>query len=442
MSPTKLTVLGPPAFTDHAARAHTPPEVTQAVANGKAAELFDSEQDRTKLVERLDETTDHPLNAANRAFRAADRATISFGRRSRQLLRSAFARLSPVSRRDQRIAECNQRISDLTRRIAELTRRAKQLEEERRRLVEGPSYEVRLEEERRLRAWESELGAPSRSVIAGGKFHVYDLVRSHGIDVPEQFGRWHEPADIPWDELPDAVVIKSAFGAASRGVLPLRRVDGGWQVSTHDATVTSEQLTADLAALAAKRKVRPPFGAEEFLDDGSGTVPVDIKVYTFYGEAPVARLRRVVEHRPGGAGAHRVVDRNGIDLVDTYRGKPTDPTIPLPGALADLFNVAARVSIVIRAPFSRIDLYDIRGRIVFGEVTPRPGRGGLFGPDLDVTMGEAWERAQVRLWRDIAEGASREPEWGPRGAPAGSTCHESGLRFAPSGEVRQRVGIA
>jgi hypothetical protein len=36
-------------------------------------------------------------------------------------------------------------------------------------------------------------------------------------------------------------------------------------------------------------------------------------------------------------------------------------------------------------------------------------------------MGEAWERAQVRLWRDIANGASREAEWGPLGAPAGST---------------------
>ena len=40
-----LTVLGSLALPDHTARAHTPAEVTQAVANGKAAELFDSEQD-------------------------------------------------------------------------------------------------------------------------------------------------------------------------------------------------------------------------------------------------------------------------------------------------------------------------------------------------------------------------------------------------------------
>ena len=382
--------------------------MTQVVANGKAAEPFSSEH----------ETTDHLLNAGNRAF----------GRRSRQLLGSAFARLGPVKRRDQRIADRDQRIADRDQRIADrdqriadLTRRAKHLEEQRRRLAKGPSFQVRLDEERRLRAWESELGAPSRSVIAGGKFHVYDLVRSHGIDVPEQLGRWHDPADIPWDGLPDAVVIKSAHGAASRGVLPLRRVDGGWQVATRDATVTSEQLTADLAALAANER-----SGLRSAPRSSSTTAAGRPRSTSRSTRSTARLRSPFcagSSSTAPEGPPRIGLSTGTALTSSTRtvGKPTDPTIPLPGALADLFDVAERVSIVIRAPFSRIDLYDIRGRIVFGEVTPCPGSPGWFGPDLDVTMGEAWERAQVRLWRDIAEGASREAEWGPLGASAGST---------------------
>ena len=300
-------------------------------------------------------------------------------------------------------------------RIAELTRRVKELEKARRRLAEGPSFQVHLNEEKRLRAWESKLDAPSRSVIAGGKFHVYDLVRSHGIDVPEQLGRWDDPADIPWDELPDAVVIKSAFGAASRGVFPLRRVDGGWKLTTHDETVTGDQLTAQLSDLVAQERIRPPFGAEELLDDGSGMPPVDVKIYTFFGEAPVAVLRRVDEHGPEGSAVYRIVDVHGTDLLDAYYGKPTDPTIPLPRSLGDAFELAQRISVIIRAPYSRIDLYDIDGRIVFGEVTPRPGSPGWFGPDLDVALGEAWEHAQVRLWRAIADGMSPEPEWGPLG---------------------------
>jgi len=307
-----------------------------------------------------------------------------------------FRRLPPVARRDERIAR--------------LTRK---LKNERQRLVQNPSYQVRLNEERRLRALELEIGAPSRSVIAWGKFHVYDLVRSHGIDVPVQHGLWTDPADIPWDTLPDAVVVKAAFGAASHGVFPVRRAHGGWRVAARDEVVTGEQLSADLGALVEAGRARPPFGAEEYLDDGSGRSPDDIKVYTFYGEAPLALLRRVTRHGDGSTAAFRVVDRRGADLLDWYPDRPTDPSIPVPDALEEAFDVAERVSTVVRAPFSRIDLYDVDGRIVFGEVTPRPGSPGWFGPDLDVVLGQAWERAQVRLWRDIAEGMSPQPEWGP-----------------------------
>lgn len=319
---------------------------------------------------------------------------------TRHLLRSAFLRLGPVSRRDQRIAE--------------LTSRVKDAEKDRHRLAERPSFQVRLNEEKRLREWELELGAPSRSVIASGKFHVYDLVRSHGIDVPEQLGRWDDPADIPWDDLPDAVVIKSARGAASRGVLPLRRVNRGWQVVTRDETMTGAQLTAQLADLVAEERIGPQFGAEEFLDDGTGRPPVDVKVFTFYGEAPLVQLRRVDVHGSEVL-TNRLVDPHGVDLFDRFNAKPTDQTIPIPGALAEIVDVATRVSLIIRAAFSRIDLYDVGGRIVFGEVTPRPGTGGWFGPDLDLSMGDAWERAQVRLWRDIAGGMSPLPEWGTAG---------------------------
>ena len=319
----------------------------------------------------------------------------------RSPIRAAFSRLPPVAHRD--------------RRIAKLTRRVAKLEKSRQTMARKPSFQVRLNEEKRLRKLEVEIGAPSRSVIAGGKFYVYDLVRSHGIDIPEQMGRWEDPGDIPWDDLPDAVVIKSARGAASRGVLPLHRVDGGWRISTQDATLTGGQIVADLRSLVAAGSIQPPFGAEEFLDNGSGIPPVDTKVYTFYGEAPVAVMRRVDEHGPDGSAQYRIVDAKGTDLIDTYYGQPTDPTIPLPGALAELFEVAGRVSLAIRAPFARVDLYDIRGRIVFGEVTPRPGSPGWFGPELDITLGEAWERAQVRLWRDIANGMAPEAEWGPHG---------------------------
>jgi TupA-like ATPgrasp len=264
------------------------------------------------------------------------------------------------------------------------------------------------------------LGRPEPSVIQHGKFHVYDLVRSHGIEIPEQYGRWADARDIPWDELPDRVVVKAMRGASSRGVFPVERHQGGWRVISHDAdVVTGDQLSARLADDAEQGTISGPFGAEEFLDeDGTGArPPTDVKVYTFYGEAPLVLLRRVDVHGNRSTASFRIVDRGGRDLSDRYMGKRMDPAMDVPARLGEIVDVAERLSIALRAPFSRIDLYGIRDRIVFGEVTPRPGGAQWLGRDLDTSLGDAWERAKVRLSRDLADGLSREPEWGPVPVP-------------------------
>jgi hypothetical protein len=259
-----------------------------------------------------------------------------------------------------------------------------------------------------------QLGRGETSVIAMGKFRVQDLVQSHGVDVPRRFGRWDRAADIAWDELPDLVVIKSRRGSTSRGVLPLRRADGGWQIISHDGEVLSgEQVSALLATRVEDGRIAGPFGAEEFLDeDGTGThPPMDVKVYTFYGEAPMVLTRRVIKHGDPEA-TFRIIDRHGRDVGDIYSGNPVDQTMELPSRLTETVEAAERLSLAIRAPFSRLDFYNVNDRIVFGEVTPRPGGPQWFGPDLDAVLGDAWERALVRFARDIADGVSPEFQWG------------------------------
>ena len=258
------------------------------------------------------------------------------------------------------------------------------------------------------------MGTPSTSVIRHGKFWVYELAQSHGFDVPEQFGRWDGPAEIRWDELPDLVVIKSAFSSTSRGVFPIRRTDAGWQVITRDTILTDDQLTATLEDLVETGRARGPFAAEEFLDqDGTGEgMPTDVRALCFYGEVGVVALRRCDQHA-SKTNRFRFLDQHGADLLDTHPSLRVDQTIPVPPTLHDLVDAASRLSMAIRAPFSRIDMYQIGDRVVFGEVTPRPGGPQWFGPELDATLGEAWERALARLARDIAQGMGAEPEFGP-----------------------------
>lgn len=306
-----------------------------------------------------------------------------------------FRRLPPIARRDRRIR-------DLDKKLKRARSRPPSTE---------PSYRVMVHAERRMRG----AGRAFPSVITHGKFYVQDVVRSHGIDVPEQFGRWDDPRQIAWDELPDRVVIKSMRGFSAQGVLPIRRGDGGWQIISHgDDVLTGDQLAELLIAQVDAGNISGPFGAEEFLDqDGTGTrPPVDVKLYTFYGETVIVLLRQVEAHGDPTA-VFRIVDRHGQDAGDHYSGKPIDPTLEVPTRLTEMVDAAERLSIAIRAPFSRIDMYGIGERIVFGEITPRPGGPQWFGPELDARLGAAWEQAHVRLWRDIKDGMLHDPEWGP-----------------------------
>ena len=329
---------------------------------------------------------------------------------SGSMLRSAFRRLPPLARRDERLAFLARRIKKLRDQNVLLEQKLASDEQ-----LTRPSYRARVHAERRLRALRVEMGVPSTSVIRHGKFHVYDLARSHGFDVPEQYGRWDDPADIAWDELPDLVVIKSAFSSSSRGVFPLRRVGAGWAIITRDTVMPAKELTATLTGLVETRRAGPPFAAEEFLDqDGTGErMPINVRALSFYGEVPFVALRQTLEHGNSRTTSWRYVDRAGADVLDQHPSLVVDQTIAVPTGLDELFESASRLSIAIREPFSRIDMYRIGDRVVFGEVTPRPGGPQWFGPEVDVRLGEAWERALIRLARDVAHGMSPEPEFGP-----------------------------
>jgi hypothetical protein len=330
-------------------------------------------------------------------------------------LRSALRRLPPIARRDRRIATLQARLSA----TSEISARR-------------PSYQARLFAEGRIRAHELEADAHAPSVISRGKFWVYEFVSSHGIAVPEQLGRWDEPEDIAWDDLPERAVIKANRGSTGRGVFPLRRVEPGWQVITHDTVLTQDELVAELRARVDQGRIAGPFGAETFLDDGddSEPLPCEVKAYAFYGEVPLLQVTRSDEHGNLDRTRYRFVDARGTDLInaDTHpaldaavavdpvdRLDRIDLTIPTPRRLDEVVDVASRLSVAMRLPFARIDVYPLRDRVVFGEVTPRPGGRQWLGADLDTMLGECWERALARYSHDGRAGMPTEPRHGRHG---------------------------
>ena len=286
------------------------------------------------------------------------------------------------------------------RRIAKLEEQISQLKEASVR----PSYDVKIETDQRLHSLRVAEEAPIKSANLDGKFAIYDFVTSHGVEIPKQLGQWDHPTEIPWGDLPDFVVIKSAHGSTSRGVFPVKRVGDGWQIATQSDVGPGEKIGRRLAWLEKKGRVGGPYGAEEFLEgpDGPGSLPIDIKAYTFYGEVPVLMLCDRRQHQASEGATYRYINPKGRDTRGITKGSPTDFTIEPPANLHDVVEVASRLSLAFRQPFLRIDLYSIGQRVVFGEITPRPGGKDWFGPKLDITLGDAWERAQIRIERDLA----------------------------------------
>ena len=315
-------------------------------------------------------------------------------------LRSAFRRLPQVSRRDERI-EALQR------------RRATEADREE-RSYGVPSFRRYIYAERRINDLLRRLDDSDRGQYVTRKLKSYSFAKSYGVDVPEVFGIWERPDEIAWDELPDAVVIKSAKGTAARGVTPLRRLEDGWSTVTTTETIDPSEIVHGLTALEAAGKVGGPYFAEELLGGGLGNaLPVDVKVHAFYGEISHVLLRRVTVHRDAAATAFRVILPDGTDPGPIVRGLTHDHAIPVPALLDELMDVGRRMSLGIPRAFIRVDLYDIDGRVVFGELTPRPGHLMDYGPKQDERLGHLWERAHARVMNDALGGAGFAVRFGP-----------------------------
>ncbi len=315
-----------------------------------------------------------------------------------RFLRTTFRRLPPVSRRDDRIARLKRRLANRAR-----------VEEQ---SFEVPSFRRYVYAERRIGAHLRDIDPGDRGQVVTHKLKSYAFARSHGVAVPEIFGLWDRPADITWDELPDAVVIKSVRGRSARGVLPLRRSPGGWTPVTRATELTSAELAASLQAQEDADRIGGPYFAEELLGDGDG-LPVDVKVHAFFGEISHVLLRRAAIHQDPRATAFRVILADGSDPGPVLRGLRHDHDIPVPSNLGALMEVASRLSRAIPRPFIRVDLYDVDGRIVFGELTPRPGHLMDYGPRLDEHIGHFWERAQARVLADALLGVGPAIQFGP-----------------------------
>lgn len=210
--------------------------------------------------------------------------------------------------------------------------------------------------------WRSDL-----PTICCDKIAVRGFVRSRGLGdilVPLVPGEetWETPEEIPWDRLPSQFVLKCNNGSGFRLIVRDK--------SEHDLTAVRRKVRRWLQKKYGRRHrerqyagVKNCLFAEQLLSGESGGIPEDYKIMCSNGRPLFAWVDsgRFLNHE-------RTVYDLQFRKMDVTIGYPACPQVrPRPKGWDRMLQIAGELSRGI--PIVRIDLYNIHGRIYFGEMT-------------------------------------------------------------------------
>lgn len=175
---------------------------------------------------------------------------------------------------------------------------------------------------------------------------------------------WDNVNEIDVSQLPERFVLKTNNGSSSAGVVICRNRD------TFDLESAKRKLARSLKGSVYKdmrewpyKNIVPKVFAEEYVEDASGELR-DYKFFCFDGEVKALFI-----------GTERFSDEVKFDFfdaafnhLDLYQIHPmSGREIPKPENFEEMKAMAARLSKGF--PHVRVDLYNVQGKIYFGEVT-------------------------------------------------------------------------
>jgi hypothetical protein len=225
--------------------------------------------------------------------------------------------------------------------------------------------------------------------------------------LPSVYALLDDPAALRDTALPDEYVVKPTHGSGAAIIVSHRAPldarlptePGSW-VYRHvrPAAAPIDEVVSIARGWIAQRYGQGPnrewaYGhvprrviVEEFLTGADGAVPDDYKFFVFHGSCAFVQV-------DGGRFGCRTQDffRPDWRHVPLRGGHPwADPRPVEPACLPEMIAVAERLG--ADTDFVRVDLYQVRGRVVFGELTSFPAGGDSpFDPEsFDEEFGSHW----------------------------------------------------
>ena len=188
---------------------------------------------------------------------------------------------------------------------------------------------------------------------------------------------YFKAGEVNFDELPDKFVIKGAHGFNFNLIVPAKKEINRSKARYLFKKWMSKNQYYRGGLEWAYKNVTPKLIAEAYLEEIGKSVIDDYKFYCFNGNPKFLQIdmgRGVEDHKV-------FYDLNWKKLPFTKgKGKLFDGELKQPDNFADMVDITKKLAEGF--PFVRVDLYNIEGRIIFGEMTFYPGDGRQeFRPD-------------------------------------------------------------
>ena len=242
---------------------------------------------------------------------------------------------------------------------------------------------TRVDEEADLDTWRC---CPDWHRRLSNKLNGHAFARRCGARTVRNLWLGRRPAAIPWNELPEAFVVKPLWGEMSKGVVVLaggtNHIDG--------EPMTREDLRRELIRGGRVRWI--PLVVEDACPRPDGTL----------GRVPEYKLHvfgdRVegITHGVFGEKNQGFFSPDWEPFPDRMvaRFEPAQHLPPPPG-LAEMKRQAQRIGAAVD-DYCRLDFFESDDGPVFGEFSMVPYRGLGITPFADEYLGECWQRMLER----------------------------------------------
>jgi len=197
-------------------------------------------------------------------------------------------------------------------------------------------------------------------------------------------GVYNKGSEIDFDTLPQKFVLKCTHGCGFNIIC----TDKNKFDTEHARVLLDSWLRTDYSKYNCElhyAAMTPRIICEEFLEGPGGKQPTDFKVFCFSGKAHSV-LVATDRDESGHTEKFDFYDLNWNKLQYYQTSINSDRHTPKPEIFESMIEIAEALSKPF--PFVRIDMYDINGKAVLGEMTFTPA--GCMSPNLTDIAQSTW----------------------------------------------------